>query len=62
MASLIEELPGKIARLEAKYGSDNPFVKDMKEQLRAMKETAGKSTQDVYLMQAVDFSPEKATK
>ena len=57
MATLIEQLEKDIPRLEAKYGSDNPFVKDSKEQLRAMKANAGKSTQEVFRMQAADFSP-----
>ena len=52
MSTLIEELPGDIARLEAKYGPDNQFVKDLKEQLRASKATQGKTAQEVYRMQA----------
>ena len=50
MATLIEELPGRIAELEAKVGSHNQYVKDLKEQLRAMKETTGKSAAEVYQM------------
>lgn len=53
MSTLIEELPGEISRLEAKYGADNQFVKDLKEQLRASKATLGKTAQEVYRMQAV---------
>ena len=52
MATLIEELPKQIERLEAKFGPDNPYVKQLKEQLRASIATQGKSSQDVYLMQA----------
>lgn len=55
-SSLIQSLPKRIARLEAKHGSDDPYVKDLKEQLRAMQENDGKTTQDVYRMQAVNFS------
>ncbi len=61
MATLIEELPARIARLKSKHGSDDPFVKDWKVQLRAIKENVGKSTQDVYLAQTHNFSlPSKA--
>ena len=56
MRSLIEELPAEIARLEAKHGSQDPFVQDLKEQLRAMKTHAGPAPLDTYRMQAVDFS------
>jgi hypothetical protein len=38
--------------LEAKFGPDNPYVKQLKEQLRASIATQGKSSYDVYLMQA----------
>lgn len=57
MPTLIQQLPDDIKRLEAKYGSDNPFVKQLKEQLRAMKANGDKSTQDVFRMQAFNFSP-----
>ena len=50
MATLFEELPGTIKRLESKFGPDNPYVKMLKEQLRAIAETDDKSTQEVYLM------------
>lgn len=60
MTTLIQELPRRIERLEAKFGSDDPFVKDLKRQYAAMKETDGKTTQDVYLMSAVKF-PAQAT-
>ena len=53
MLSLIEQLPAEIARLETKFGSENPYVQQLKEQLRASIATQGKSTQDVYKMQAV---------
>lgn len=52
MATLIEELPGRIARLESTHGSDNPFVQQLKEQLRAMKETSGRSTEELFRMSA----------
>ena len=50
MATLVEELPEEIKRLESKFGPDNPYVKMLKEQLRAYLETGGKSTQDIFLM------------
>ena len=49
--------PEEIARLEAKHGSDNKFVKDLKEQLRASEATSGKTAQEVFRMQAFDFTP-----
>lgn len=55
MATLIEELPKRIERLEAEFGSDNPYVKQLKERLRASIATQGKSSQDMYLMQAAKF-------
>jgi hypothetical protein len=55
MSTLIEELPASIARLEAKYGPDNQYVKDLKEQLRASKATLGQTAQQVYRMQATPF-------
>lgn len=57
MATLIESLKRQIARLEAEHGSDNPFVKDLKEQLRASEATTDKTSHEVFRMQAVDFSP-----
>ena len=57
MTTLIESLKAQITRLEAKHGSDNQFVKDLKEQLRASQETSGKTAQEVYQMQAVQFAP-----
>ena len=53
MATLIEELPGQIARLQALHGPNDLFVKDLKEQLRASVATLGKSAQEVFRMQAV---------
>jgi hypothetical protein len=41
--------PELIARLEAKRGLESKFVKDLKEQLRAMKVTQNKSAQDFFL-------------
>lgn len=58
MSTLIESLRAQIARLEPKHGSDNPFVKDLKEQLRASEANAGKSTEEVFRMQAVPVSEE----
>lgn len=56
MATLIESLKAQIARLQARHGSDSPFVKDLKEQLRASEATSGMTTHEVFQMQAVDFS------
>ena len=53
MPTLIEQLPERIKQLEAQVGSENPYVQQLKEQLRASIATQGKSTQDVYKMQAV---------
>jgi hypothetical protein len=50
MPTLAEKLPAEIARLEKKFGSDNRFVKMMKEQLNAIQ--TGKSTRQLYLMGA----------
>jgi len=58
MPTLIEQLPAEIARLEAKFGSDNPYVQQLKEQLRASIATQGKSTQEVFRMQAFTFPSE----
>ena len=52
MSTLIERLQSEIVRLEIKHGSEHPFVKQLKEQLRASIANEGKSTQDVYRMQA----------
>ncbi len=57
MTTLIESLKAQITRLEAKHGSEHPFVKDLKEQLRASEETSGKTAQEVYQMHAVQFAP-----
>lgn len=56
MATLIEELPGRIARLEALHGPNDLFVKDLKEQLRASIATQGKSAHEVFRMQAVPLT------
>jgi len=56
MSTLVEDLKAEIVRLEAKHGSDNKFVKDLKEQLRASEATSGKTVQEVFRIQAVDFS------
>jgi hypothetical protein len=56
MRTLIEDLKEAITRLEAKHCSDNKFVKDLKEQLRASEATSGKTVQEAFRMQAVDFS------
>ena len=57
MSTLLEQLPERIARLESKVGSDSPFVKQLKEQLRAMKETGDKTADEVYFLQAGVFPP-----
>lgn len=64
MATLIEELPGRIARLEATRSSDSPFVQQLKEQLRAMKETSGRSTEELFRMSSrpnFEFKPDQNT-
>ena len=57
MPTLTEQLEKEISALEAKVGSDSPFVKQLKEQLRASKENGAQSTQDVYRLQATEFKP-----
>ena len=57
MSTLIESLKAQIARLEAKHGSDSPFVEDLKEQLRASEATEGETAEEVFKMQAVNFAP-----
>jgi uncharacterized protein (DUF433 family) len=57
VTTLIESLKAEISRMEAKHGSDNLYVKDLKEQLRASEETSGKTAQEVYQMQTVQFAP-----
>jgi hypothetical protein len=52
MSTLIERLQSEIERLEMKHGSEDQYVKQLKEQLRASIANEGKSTQDVYRMQA----------
>ena len=52
MSTLIEQLQHQIKRLEMKHGSEDQYVKQLKEQLRASIANEGKSTQDVYRMQA----------
>jgi hypothetical protein len=61
MKPLIERLPERIARLEAKYGSEAKYVKSLKEQLRAMKANQGKTAEQVFKMQALQF-PEESDK
>jgi len=60
MRSLIERLPARIQRLEAEHGSDDPFVQQLKEQLRASIATAGKSAETVFTAQAVEFPVDAA--
>jgi len=50
MASLMEDLPKEIKRLEEIHGSENRYVIMLKEQLRAMKETQGKSLKEVFVV------------
>ena len=52
MSTLIERLQSEIERQEMRLGLEHPFVKQLKEQLRASIANEGKSTQDVYRMQA----------
>jgi hypothetical protein len=54
--ALVESLNVQIARMEPKHGSDNPYVKDLKEQLRASEETSDKTAQEVYQMLTVQFA------
>jgi hypothetical protein len=56
MPRLIEMLPAEIERLEAEAGPDNPFVKQLKEQLRVSIATQGRSSRDVYLMHAAPIA------
>lgn len=57
MSTLIEQLRKDVRELERKHGSGDPYVKDLKEQLRASEANAGKSTEEVYKMQATQFKP-----
>ena len=57
MSTLIEDLKRRIPKLEAEHGSDHPYVKDLKEQLRSSEANAGNTADQVYRMQAVQFSP-----
>ena len=47
MKSLIEELPDKIQRLEKKYGSENPYVIMLKQQLKDL-HNQSESTHQVW--------------
>lgn len=51
MATLAQELPQKIARLEQKFGSNNPFVQQLKQQLVAI-QNGNKSTKELWMSQA----------
>lgn len=53
MSTLIEQLKKDVEELEPRLGSEHPFVKDLKEQLRASEANAGNSTEEVFRMQAV---------
>ena len=53
MSTLIEQLKRDVAELEPRLGSEHPFVKGLKEQLRASEANAGKSTEEVFRVQAV---------
>lgn len=52
MSTLIESLERQIKRLEAMHGSDELYVIFLKEQLRACKANAGKSTQQALNFQS----------
>lgn len=52
MKSLIEELPDKIQRLEKKYGSENPYVIMLKQQLTDI-QNQSESTHQVWKTHAV---------
>lgn len=53
MSTVKDSLPKEIARLEEKYGSDNPYVKQLKQQLDGIQHNQGKTGEEVYRMQAV---------
>lgn len=57
MSTLAQELPKVIARLELKYGPDNPFVKMLKQQLAAIQQYGDASTKEIWMMQAREFPP-----
>ena len=61
MRSLLEELEADLPQLEAEFGSDSLYVKDLKEQVRASKANAGKSARDVYRMAAYRFPKASAS-
>lgn len=54
MTTQIDRLKTEIARLEPLHGSDDPFVKDMKEQLRACEANKGMTAFEVYQAQSVN--------
>jgi hypothetical protein len=53
MPTLMERLPRTIMKLEAEFGSDNPFVKSLKQQLANMRKNAGKSLDEVWYAQSM---------
>ncbi len=53
--TLIERLPARIARLQEKRGPNDPFVRDLKEQLRASRATQGRTAEQVFKLQATQL-------
>lgn len=60
MTTLIENLRESIKRMEAEHGSEDPYVKDLKEQLRACLANGDKSAQEVFMAQTFSFPSEIA--
>jgi hypothetical protein len=56
MPSQIELLQEKVDRLTAKNGADDPFVKDLRQQLASMKSRAAKRAAGLHSPNPVTFS------
>ena len=50
--SLMQSLPEQIQKLEAKYGSENPYVTMLKQQLQDMENQKAEPTQQRWVSQA----------
>ena len=59
MATLLEELPGHIKRLEERVGPDNPFVKHLKKQLQDILDEQDPPKQETYFLQAIPINQKK---
>lgn len=57
MATLAQKLPLEIARLEQKFGPDNPFVQQLKQQLATIQKYGDSSTKEIWMTQAREFPP-----